>query len=98
MRTLDDDFRCSDVDRAHLVSQSIDRRSLPWEMLDQEVAAQWLPTLKAGLRGAHRFVAMIEAIAEGPRPRELRCLRGAFLTGLNSTHSTESLRLMQNVV
>lgn len=38
---------------------------LPWEMLSQEDAAEWLPTLKAGLRGIHRYVAMIEAIAEG---------------------------------
>lgn len=41
---------------------------LPWEMISPDDATAALPELKAGLAAVHRFVATIEAIADGRKP------------------------------
>jgi hypothetical protein len=41
---------------------------LPWHTLAQEDAAARVPQLRHGLAAVHRFVAMVEAIAEGRGP------------------------------
>lgn len=53
------------------VAADPDDGGLPWHLLDPVDAARWLPTLRAHLRNLTRFVAMVEAIADG-RP-EAKC-------------------------
>jgi hypothetical protein len=51
---------------AEMGSSSV--RDLEWHLLSPEDAAAQLPELRRGLAAAHRFVAMIEAIADERGP------------------------------
>jgi hypothetical protein len=63
---------------AHSLSPISSTSDLPWDTLRQEDAAAHVPQLKEALAGAHRFVAMIEAIADGRRPAECTVCRSHF--------------------
>jgi hypothetical protein len=53
-------------------------RDLPWHLMRPDDAAAQLPHLKAGLTDLHRFVAMIERIADGEKPTTCEVCQSHF--------------------
>lgn len=49
----------------HGIAADPDESRLPWHLLDPADAARFLPALRTHLRNLTRFVAMVEAIADG---------------------------------